>query len=130
MTFTYDSHYDQLMHMSTKQFFNHYSCMQLNMKHNTMTPEHIQAMKDVYPFQFKRADEEYKFEKEQEALRLHAEKLAAAERLEALAGAANCDYESDEDPRIVAGTHERVFERQKCGGKGQTVLVASIVLIE
>ena len=38
--------------------------------------------------------------------------------------------DDDDDPRILAGTHVRVVEMQKCGGKGQRVRVETVVPAE
>ena len=57
MALTYEAHYERLMNMPPNQFFDHFKCMQANIKYNTISQEHVQAMRDACPHQQERADE-------------------------------------------------------------------------
>jgi predicted DNA-binding WGR domain protein len=105
MAFTYEAHYERLMKMSSNQFFDHFSCMQSNIKHNTISQEHAQAMRDAFPHQHERAEAQFKIEREQERQRLQEQMRSASARMQAVADAGKSDDDDDEEmvERYVAG---------------------------
>ena len=123
MEFTYEVFYERLLNMTPDQFYGHWVCRADNLKRGVLKEAHLRAMVDVRPIQVKRADEKYEREIEEDMKRLQEAKLTGKKRMHAVA-------EDDEDPRILAGTHQRVFEKQKCGGKGQVSNVSVIVPVE
>jgi hypothetical protein len=123
MAFTYEVFYERLLKMTPEQFLGHWVCRADNLKRGVLKEAHSRAMMDVRPIQLKQAEEKYKREREEEMKRLQEAKIAGKKRARAVA-------DEDEDPRILAGTHQRVFEKQKCGGKGQVMTVPVIVPVE
>ena len=103
MALTYEAHYERLMNMPPNEFFDHFECMQANIKCNTISQEHAQAMRDACPHQRKRADEQFKIEREQERQRMHEQMLAADARMQAVADAGNSDDDEEMVERYVAG---------------------------
>ena len=123
MAFTYEHFYERLLKMTPEQFLNHWACRADNIKRGVIKEDHSRAMVDVRLIQLERAEEKYRRCREEEMKRLQEAKIVGKKRVRLVA-------DEDEDPRILAGTHQRVFEKQKCGGKGQVIAVPVIVPIE
>lgn len=127
----YDECLATYLDMTTRRFFGIWECR----KHNKKIIGAIQysAMEAAFPQMKDRADEEYREEKRKQSEKLAELKKIREENMKRKRDEGDetgGDVNDDEDPRVRAGTHERVFSRQKCGGKGQTQLVCEIVPIE
>ena len=111
--------------MSTSKFFGIWQCRKHNQK--IISKASFAAMEAVFERMTKRADAEEQFFAQQ-----RAEKLAKMKNLDSENPKRKREEleDDDEDPRIRAGTHEYVFSRHKCGGKGQTQVVREIVPVD
>jgi hypothetical protein len=130
-TISYDKCLATYLKMDTRKFFGNWVCRAHNKK--ILDPVQYSAMEAAFPNMKERADKEYAEETRKQREKIAEMKKIREENMKRIRDAedeGDVEVNDDEDPRVRAGTHERVFSRQKCGGKGQTQLVCEIVPID
>lgn len=116
---TYEQCRETYLAMPTSRYFGIWQCRAHNKK--ITSEENYAAMESVFEEIAERADYQHREER-----RKHADELAELKKRKL----EEVERDDGEDPRIRAGTHECVYTRHKCGGRGQTQLVCEIVPTE
>ena len=107
----------RLTSMPPLEFNDQLRALQANLRAGTISETLLKAFREVEPVQRPRI----------EASLAARDDAARRSREAAAAGTAAAATSSDDEKKVAAGTHHWVCERQKCGGKGQTIPVWTLV---